>query len=134
MNDTYKQNEEWRDNNEMHKTWDMSLHTMDKWIRNFYSELESMKILLSRAEASNYSNFLHDFVEKNAKLSFGFIEDLKERGISKTNISYKEYHIMLTSFWTCIFEAIIHDICLEEALLFFKKVNVLFNWREVLGF
>lgn len=105
-----------------------------KWIDVFYTEYDAMKILLCKAEGSEYSNYLHEFTEENAKLTFAFIEELKRSGQSNVDLTYKEHNILVTSYWTAVFEVIIHDFSYDEAIKFAKKIDAFFNWKEIFDF
>jgi AcrR family transcriptional regulator len=130
----YELNIERKENNNMKYNAENGFDYLKTWIDVFYSEYDAMKMLLCKAKGSNYSNYLHNFTEKNAELTFSFIEELKKRGMSNNDMTYKELHILLTSYWTTLFEVIIHDFSYEEAIEFAKKINIFFNWKDILDF
>lgn len=127
-------NEERKKTNNMSKMFSESIIFLKFLLRELYSEYEAMRILLCKAEGSKYANYVRDFAEENVKLTYDFMQQLTELGISKVNLSYKEYHIILTSYWSSIFEIIVHDFTLEEALMFCEKIDGFFNWKRVLEF
>lgn len=120
--------------NKLHKNWMESLVKINYWIEKLYAEAETVKILLSKSDGTIYSNFMHDFIEENFNLSYTFMKDLESKRMCKLDLSYEEYHILLTSFWTAIFEMIIHDFTLDEALNFAPKINKFFAWNQLIEF
>lgn len=133
-NKLYEINIERKETNNMNKILETEYDYIKIWLDTFYSEHDAMKMLLCKAKGSKYSNYLHNFTEKNTKLVFSFIEDLKKSGLSANDMSYKELHILLTSYWTTLFEVIIHDFTYEESIKFAKKIDVFFNWEKLLDF
>jgi AcrR family transcriptional regulator len=121
------------DKGEMQTVWDMSEDTHKKWIDFFYDRYDGMKLLLCCGEGSKYSDFLHDFVQKNTKQTYEFMQEVKRREISINNLDVDELHILLTSYWSAVFETIIHDFSREKALRYCSNIVKFFNWQNVLG-
>ena len=42
--------------------------------------------------------------------------------------------MLLTAFWSTLFEPIVHDLPLEQALRHCEYVAKLFNWQAIFGF
>lgn len=42
--------------------------------------------------------------------------------------------MLLTAFWSTLFEPIVHDLPLEKALRHCEYVAKLFNWQAIFGF
>lgn len=130
-----KYNYEYLDSNEMQQVWDMSEETHRKWIEFFYARFDGMKLLLCCAEGSAHSDFLHDFVLHNTKRTCAFVEEASRRGLMMGNkIDEDELHILLTAYWSTLFETIIHDFPKEKALRYCSVITNFFNWQHVFGF
>lgn len=121
-------------NHSFQKVWDMSEETHKNWIKFFYARYDEMKILLCCSKDTKYSNFLNDFVNKNAKQTMEFICEVKRQGIKVNDIQEDELHIFLTAYWTAVFEIIIHDFPIEKALNYCSIFSKFFNWQAVFGF
>ena len=63
-----------------------------------------------------------------------FIEEAYCRGISSFLIDKEELHMLLTAYWSTLFEPLIHGLSREKALEHSEIVAKLFNWTKVLGF
>ena len=120
--------------NEMHAVWDMSEVTLNRFMDFLYDHYDGFKMLLCCSEGSVYSNFLNDFVDEHTKKSMRFIETAYQKGIAPERIDENELHMLLTAFWSTMFEPIVHDLSKEQAVYHCKAVSKFFNWQAVLGF
>ncbi len=107
---------------------------LNNWIHKLYDQRDTVKILLAKSDGTVYSDFIHDFIEENFALSYHFMEDLAKAGKCQLKLTYWEYHILLTSYWTVLFEMIVHDFSLQEALNFAPKVIQFFAWDKFIIF
>ena len=130
----YERNYKRLDDHTLIQMWDMSLETHQYWINYFYDRFEDMKLLLCSAQGSHHGDFLHDFVAENTKVCAKFVEEARNRDLPHNDISEKELHLLLTAYWTTIFEPIIHDFSRQEALEHCKYVCQFFNWQAIFGF
>ncbi len=119
---------------EMQAVWDMSEATHQRWIEFLYSRYDGFKLLLCCSAGSVYANFLNDFVAENTKHTLAFVEKAFARGLTKNRIDEDELHILLTAYWSTLFETIIHDFSKEKALHHCSIITKFFNWQAVLGF
>lgn len=130
----YERNYKRLDDCALMQMWDMSLETHQYWINYFYDRFEDMKLLLCCAQGSHHTNFLHDFVMENTKVCAEFVEEARLRKLPHNDITEKELHLLLTAYWTTIFETIIHDFSREDALEHCRYVCRFFNWQAIFGF
>ncbi|MGF0095637.1 TetR/AcrR family transcriptional regulator [Peptoniphilus sp. SGI.035] len=120
--------------NEMSSVWNMSEKTLVGFMEFIYAHYDGFKLLLCRSEGSMYSNFLNDFVEEHTKKTMRFIKIAFKKGIVQEHIDEDEVHMLLTAFWSTMFEPVMHDLNKERAMYHCKAVSKLFNWEAVLGF
>ncbi len=122
------------DNNELIKIWEFTPDTQAGIINMLYDNYDGFRLLLCHAEGSRHANFLHDFVNDVTGRSFRFIEETYRRGITSFLIDQEELHMLLTAYWSTMFEPLIHGLSREKALEHSRIVAKLFNWTDVLGF
>lgn len=91
-------------------------------------------LLIKCADGTEYSNFQHDWVEKMTVKSYEYFCEAQKRGLTHVSVSRKEMHILLSAFWTTIYEPFIHSYTWEQIEAHCKLVCGLFNWQQVLGF
>ncbi len=116
------------------KAWDMDEAYMMWWFQYLYERHDGFVLLLKCAEGTIYSNFQHDWVESMTGSTYAYYQEAYRRGLTHTVISEAEIHILLSAFWTTIYEPFIHDFTWEQIENHNRLVCGLFNWYRVLGF
>lgn len=116
------------------KAWDMDEDYMMWWFRYLYDRHDGFVLLLKCSEGTSYSNFPHDWVETMTDATYDYYREARCRGLTRTDISVQEMHILLSAFWTTIYEPFIHDFTWQQIEDHCKIVCNLFNWYRVLGF
>ena len=122
------------DKMDMKYVWDMTSETHKSIINVFYDDYDGFRLLLCHADGTKYANFIHDFVDDVAKRSITFMREVYKRGMSDFLIDELEFHMLLTAYWSTMFEPIKHGLSREKALLHCEMIAKLFNWTAVLGF
>lgn len=116
------------------KAWDMERDYMLWWFRYLYERYDGVRLLLACAEGTKYSTFEHEWVESMCAVTYTYYKEAQRRGLTRTDISEKEMHVMLTAFWTAICEPIVHGFTFEEASRVSDLMCGLFDWYKMLGF
>ncbi len=119
---------------ELIKAWDMDEEYMMWWFRYLYDIHDGFVLLLRCGEGTCYGNFEHDWVERMTQATYGYYEEAYRRGLTSTWISVEEMHILLSAFWTTIYEPFIHDYEWRQIQEHSHLICRLFNWYRVLGF
>jgi AcrR family transcriptional regulator len=115
------------------KAWEMG-ESMLEWFRFLYQHQNGFKLLISGAVGTRYANFQHDFVEIMTTKTYDYFLEAKKRDLTKADISILEMHILLSAFWTTVYEPFIHGYTLEQIEAHCELMCRLFNWYHVLGF
>lgn len=116
------------------RAWDMNEDYMWWWFDFLLARREDFVLLLKCAAGTRYANFQHDWVEQMTHASYGFYREAARRGLARPDISPAEMHILLSAFWTTIYEPFIHGFTREQMRAHYHLVCGLFNWQRVLGF
>lgn len=116
------------------KAWDMDEEYMLWWFEFLYQRHDGFVLLLRCSETSAYSNFAHDWVEVMTQTTFDYYKEAVRRKLAQNDIGQKELHVLLSAFWTTIYEPFIHDFTWEEIVRHSHIVCLLFDWYKVLGF
>lgn len=119
---------------ELIAAWDMDEAYMLWWFEYLYERHDGFMLLLCCAEGTSYSNFQHDWVETMTSSTYGFYQEAYRRKIATVLIPMEEMHILLSAFWTTIYEPFIHHFTWEQIKAHSKMMCDLFNWHRVLGF
>lgn len=116
------------------EAWNMNEDYMMWWFRYLYDRHDGFVLLLKCAEGTTYSNFQHDWVETMTNATYDYYLEARRRKLALTDISKSEMHILLSAFWTTIYEPFIHGFTWEQIEKHCKLMCDLFNWYRVLGF
>ncbi len=122
------------DANELRRMWELTPETQARTVNMLYDNREGFRLLLCHAEGTRYANFLHDFVSETTARSHLFIREVYRRGMTTFLIEEEELHMLLTAYWSTMFEPLIHGLTREQALRHSENVARLFDWTAVLGF
>lgn len=116
------------------KAWDMDEDAMMWWFQYLYDRHDGFLLLLSRAEGTSYANFQHDWVELMTNCTNTYYQEAFRRGLTRVEISCEELHILLTAFWSTIYEPFIHGYDWEKIREHCRLVCRMFDWYKVFGF
>lgn len=115
------------------RAWEMG-DGMLAWYRFLYRYHDGFVLLISCACGTRYANFQHDFVEKMTRKTYAYFLEAKKRGLTHADISEEGLHILLSAFWTTVYEPFIHGYTWSQMEAHCDLVCKLFNWHHVLGF
>lgn len=115
------------------KAWEMG-DSMLAWLQFLYRYHDGFILLISGAAGTRYANFQHDFVEAMTTKTYEYFLEAKKRGLTHADISLTEMHILLSAFWTTVYEPFIHGYNWAQMEAHCDLICKLFNWYQVLGF
>lgn len=127
-------NYEQLDKNDMKRVWELSPETHKHIVNMIYDNYDGFRLLLCHAEGTKHAHFIHDFATFVTERCMVFMREVYERGASASLIDEEEFHMLMTAYWSTMFEPVIHGLSREKALAHSEIVARLFNWNEVLGF
>ena len=119
---------------ELIKAWDMDGADMIWWFRFLYDRRDDFYLLLSCSQGTRYANFPHDWVELLTKATSAYLAEAQRRGLCRNDVEPAELHILLSAFWTTIYEPFIHHFTWEQIEAHCRIVCGLFNWHGALHF
>lgn len=119
---------------DLEQMWILTPETQKRIVDMFYDDYDGFRLLLCHAEGTRHANFIHDFVTDVTKRSYRFIEETYRRDIIDEIIDEEELHMLLTAYWSTMFEPIVHGLPREKAIEHSNTVAKLFDWTAVLGF
>ena len=101
-----------------------------------YPRMDEYRLLLTRAQGTRYENFLHDLVASNQQHMLVAFDTLKAQGRPVREVTDRQLHLLLSGYITAIFEPVIHNYSLEEALQCLDTLEAFFipGWKQIMGF
>lgn len=113
--------------------WDDSEINMMKEV--IYPHMEEYRLLLTKAQGTEYEHYLHDLTEMHQNKMITFLPLLREKGFPVRDIGERELHLLLSAYMTALFEPVIHGYKQEEAFRCLEIVKEFFlpGWKQLLG-
>ena len=101
-----------------------------------YPNMEEYHLLLAKSRGSKYEHFLHDLTKGQQAQLLQYMPMLKAQGYAVRDITPKELHLLLSAYTTALFEPVIHNYSVEEALRCLTTVEAFFvpGWKQLFGF
>ena len=117
------------------KAFEISNETIKRFINYVYENLEVFKLILLCSDGTVYSSFIEKLVDIDTVQSLQYFDNLR---ISRVSISIphkRSIHLLTHCYFTSVFECVVHEYTLEDAL---SEANILadfFNagWKKILG-
>lgn len=97
-------------NAEIIASWTMTYESFIPMFRLLYDNRITFVLLIDKAAGTRYENFNHEFVTKLSYAYEKFYEEAKKRGLAKAVVKRKEFHVLISSYWTCVCEPFIHKM------------------------
>ena len=119
-------------NAEIIASWTMTYESFIPMFRLLYDNRITFVLLIDKAAGTRYENFNHDFVTKLSYAYEKFYEEAKKRGLAKAVVKRKEFHILISSYWTCVCEPFIHNMSWKKIKEHCRVMCRFFNWRDVI--
>ena len=117
---------------EIYNSWIMTYESMMPMFGMIYEERDKFTLLIDKAAGTRYENFSHEFVTKMSYAYEKFYEEARKRGLAEAEVTREEFHVLISSFWTCICEPIVHDMPWEQIEEHCRIVCRFFNWKDVI--
>ena len=114
--------------------WSFSEEVYKNYMRIFYQNIDSMKLLFCYASGSKYENYFDELIDDITDKTMEFTKFIYNTTDIEELPNKDELHILLTALWRCVLEPIMHDFSLEQALSFCATINKLFNWKVLFKF
>ncbi len=116
------------------RAWEMDESYMLWWSRLLSARRAGFTLLKKCAEGTSNRNFQHDWVAEMTDAPHDYCEEAFRRNLTETVISKSELHILLSAFWTTIYEPFIHGYTMEQIEEHSRLVCKLFSWHSVFTF
>ena len=117
---------------EICQSWLMTYDSMLPMFQMIYQQREKFTLLIDKAAGTRYESFNHDFVTRMSYAYEQFYAEAKKRGLAQAEVTREEFHVLLSSFWTCICEPFVHEMSWEQIEEHCRIICRFFNWSEVI--
>ena len=118
---------------EVRKTWSMNEEYVLDLFRTLWKIRGDFVLLLEKSAGTAYENYGHEFALKMTDAYVQYYEEARKRGLTDTDISKNEMHVLCTAFWTTIYEPFVHKMTWKEIEEHCKVICRYFNWADAIG-
>ena len=96
---------------------------------------QPVKLLLCRAEGTSYEHFVHNMVEVEVESTLQYMEVLRHLGRDIPELNRSLCHIIASGIFNGLFEIVIHDMPLEQALRDVEQFRSFYTggWLKLMG-
>ncbi len=119
-------------NAEIIASWTMTYESFIHMFRLLYDNRITFVLLIDKAAGTRYENFNHDFVTKLSYAYEKFYDEAKKRVLAKADVTRQEFHVLISSYWTCVCEPFIHKMSWNKIEEHCRVMCRFFNWRDVI--
>jgi len=100
-----------------------------------YPNMEDYYLLIARSKGTKYENYLHDLTGIAQTKILEFMKDLKDNGGKVNLIPESQLHILLTAYVTALFEPVMHNYDIREAMQALNVLEGFFTpgWKRLMG-
>ena len=101
-----------------------------------YPHMEDYQLLLNCAQSTRYETFLHDLTQVSQEKLLNYLPVLKAQGYPVRDIAPQEMHLLMSAYTTALFEPVVHEYPLDDALRCLEIVEAFFlpGWKKLMGF
>lgn len=101
-------------------------------MHRYYDEF---RLLLCCADGTKHADFIHDFTSFEQKETLEYMEAARKKGLQVNDIKPQELHLLLSAYYTAVFEVVVHSFERAEAEHYLDTLQRFFfpGWRAVLG-
>lgn len=114
--------------------WRDSIIDMMKEI--IYPNMAEYHLLIAKSKGTRYEHILHDMTEKAQEKMLEYMPMIREQGYPAWDIRPEELHLLLSAYVTALFEPVVHNYTMEEAVRCLDTVEAFFlpGWKQLMGF
>ena len=117
---------------EIYDSWIMTYESMLPLFKLLYEHRDTFSLLIDKAAGTRYENFSHEYVTRMSYAYEQFYAEAHKRGLAQAAVTREEFHVLISSFWTCICEPFVHDMTWEQIEEHCRIVCRFFNWKDVI--
>ena len=117
---------------EIYASWLMSYEAMIPLFRLLNDHRDTFSLLIDKAAGTRYEDFSHEYVTKMSYAYEQYYTEARKRSLAEAEVTREEFHVLLSSFWTCICEPFIHGMSWEQIEQHCRIVCRFFNWKDVI--
>ncbi|MDD3796784.1 MAG: TetR/AcrR family transcriptional regulator [Lachnospiraceae bacterium] len=117
---------------ELIDVWSMKKEVIMHYFKVFHQYRDGFILLLKHAAGTKYEDFAHELVEVMSVSTITYYREGHKRGLFQREISDEEFHVLLSAFWSAVYEPFIHGMSWEQLEYHAELLCSYFDWIRVL--
>ncbi|MDD3206480.1 MAG: TetR/AcrR family transcriptional regulator [Lachnospiraceae bacterium] len=117
---------------ELIDAWSMKKEVIMYYFKVFYQYRDGFLLLLKHAAGTKHEDFAHELVEGMSVSTIMYYREGHKRGLFQREISDEEFHVLLSAFWSAVYEPFIHGMSWEQLEHHAELLCCYFDWIHVL--
>ena len=101
-----------------------------------YDNLDAFRLLICKSAGTRYESFLHDLAVEEEKTTMAMMELLKQQGVHINEVNPEEFHLLVTTSISAIFQAVVHGFNREDAMHYADTLDAFYtgSWQVLFGY
>lgn len=114
--------------------FDYKIVRMRKKIDSIYQKHDAFKLLMTKAESSMFSGFLHRLADMECEQTERYLNAIHSNALTSGTLSRDLMHTLCSSYWSGIFEIVAKDMTREEAQSYYLSLRRFYmcGWKDLL--
>lgn len=108
-------------------SYDLTKEYLNTLVEYVYDNLEDFKLILCHSAGSKHEDFLHKLIEIEITRKNEYYDILRKKGKLEGEIHQDVLHMLVSAYFTSLFEVVKHDIKKEEALSHIGQIATFFE-------
>lgn len=113
--------------NNTNTSYDLTNDYLNALVEYVYNNLEDFKLVLCAGAGTKHEDFLHKLIDLEIKRKTEYYAVLREKGKLEGDIHPEVLHMLVSAYFTSIFEVVKHDIKKEDALSHIAQIATFFS-------
>ncbi|TCO69158.1 TetR/AcrR family transcriptional regulator [Marinisporobacter balticus] len=115
--------------------YDYTSDEVKKFVAYIYDHFDEFKLLISCAEGTAFSDFVHNLVEIEVEYTLKFVESTGNDAMASGRATPELLHIISSAFFSAVFEVVKHDMSKEAADTYIDSLKQFFTagWQRILN-
>lgn len=114
---------------------DTSQGGLEEMLDYVYDHYDNFKLLLTAAEGTPYSDFLHNLAARETKSTLQYMDFMRDSGVSMPPIDEGLVHMISSVFFASVFEIVLHDTDYPTARKRISRLQMFYTggWEKLFG-
>ena len=109
--------------------------SITQMLNYIYEHYDNFKLLLCKADGTEFTSFIHNLVERETQSTLTFIEDMRKSGTEIPQLDKDFIHMVSSGMFSAMFEIVVHDMKKSVAIERVKKLKMFYTggWEKLFG-